>query len=51
MESELAPGLPGGQLLIYQDGALRVQVRIDGRTVWSHTVGDCRVVPEPLRRT
>jgi len=34
MGSELAPGLPGGQLLIYQDGALRVQVRIDGRTVW-----------------
>ena len=25
---------PEGQLLIYQDGALRVQVRMDGRTVW-----------------
>jgi len=25
---------PEGQLLIYQDGALCVQVRIDGRTVW-----------------
>ncbi|HIH88619.1 TPA: virulence RhuM family protein, partial [Candidatus Bathyarchaeota archaeon] len=25
---------PDGQLLMYQDGALRVQVRIDGKTVW-----------------
>ena len=25
---------PEGQLLIYQDGSLRVQVRIDGMTVW-----------------
>ncbi len=25
---------PEGQLLIYQDGALRVQVRMDGQTVW-----------------
>jgi hypothetical protein len=23
-----------GQLLIYQDGALQVQVRLDGKTVW-----------------
>jgi hypothetical protein len=26
--------LPPGQLLIYQDGATRLQVRIDGQTVW-----------------
>ncbi|WP_026368897.1 virulence RhuM family protein [Aminiphilus circumscriptus] len=25
---------PEGQLLIYQDGSLRVQVRLDGETVW-----------------
>jgi hypothetical protein len=25
---------PGGQLLIYQDGATRLQVRLDGQTVW-----------------
>lgn len=25
---------PGGQLLIYQDGGLKLQVRLDGRTVW-----------------
>jgi hypothetical protein len=25
---------PGGQVLIYQDGTLRVQVRLDGGTVW-----------------
>jgi len=34
MGTELAPVAPEGQLLIYQDGALRVQVRVDGRTVW-----------------
>jgi hypothetical protein len=34
MENEPAPDPPEGQLLIYQDGALRVQVRIDGTTVW-----------------
>lgn len=34
MENEPAPVPPEGQLLIYQDGALRVQVRIDGKTVW-----------------
>ena len=28
------PALPGGQILIYQDGATRLQVRLDGRTVW-----------------
>jgi hypothetical protein len=26
--------LPGGQLLIYHDGALNLQVRLDGQTVW-----------------
>src|SRR5689334_7386800 len=25
---------PQGQMLIYQDGATRLQVRIDGQTVW-----------------
>jgi len=25
---------PGGQILIYRDGALRLQVRLEGRTVW-----------------
>lgn len=25
---------PGGQLLIYHDGATRLQVRLDGQTVW-----------------
>jgi hypothetical protein len=34
MSEDLAPLVPQGQLLIYQDGALRVQVRVDGRTVW-----------------
>jgi hypothetical protein len=26
--------MPGGQVLIYQDGALNLQVRLDGQTVW-----------------
>jgi hypothetical protein len=26
--------MPGGQLLIYHDGALNLQVRLDGQTVW-----------------
>jgi len=34
MENKPVPNPPEGQLLIYQDGALRVQVRIDGTTVW-----------------
>ncbi len=34
MEDKPVPMPPDGQLLIYQDGALRVQVRMDGRTVW-----------------
>jgi len=28
------PEPPGGQVRIYQDGALNLQVRLDGRTVW-----------------
>jgi hypothetical protein len=28
------PTPPGGQLLIYHDGATRLQVRLDGQTVW-----------------
>jgi len=34
MANEIVPNPPEGQLLIYQDGALQVQVRIDGQTVW-----------------
>ncbi len=34
MPNELAPLPPEGQLLIYQDGKLRIQVRMDGQTVW-----------------
>lgn len=34
MKNNPAQLSPEGQLLIYQDGALRVQVRIDGKTVW-----------------
>jgi len=32
--NNLVPSQPEGQLLIYQDGKLKVQVRIDGQTVW-----------------
>jgi hypothetical protein len=28
------PQPPRGQLLIYQDGGLKLQVRLDGQTVW-----------------
>ena len=31
---QAAPPAPDGQLLIYHDGATRLQVRLDGRTVW-----------------
>ena len=34
MADDPVPIPPEGQLLIYQDGALRLQVRIDGKTVW-----------------
>lgn len=33
-EIPAAPQPPGGQLLIYQDGGLNLQVRLDGQTVW-----------------
>jgi len=39
MASEIVPSPAEGQLLIYQDGALRVQVRIDGQTVWLTQAG------------
>ncbi len=29
-----APTSPGGNFLIYRDGALNLQVRLDGQTVW-----------------
>ena len=36
MTEPQSPGLtpPEGQILIYRDGALNLQVRLDGRTVW-----------------
>lgn len=34
LPDDLAPPPPGGQLLIYHDGATRLQVRLDGQTVW-----------------
>jgi len=34
MENKTVPIPPEGQLLIYHDGAMRVQVRVDGKTVW-----------------
>jgi hypothetical protein len=39
-ESSLpAPLPPGGQVLIYEDGALNLQVRLDGQTVWLTQAG------------
>lgn len=32
--SRPSPPPPGGQMLIYHDGATRLQVRLDGQTVW-----------------
>jgi hypothetical protein len=32
--SPIGPEQSGGQLLIYQDGGLNLQVRLDGQTVW-----------------
>ena len=34
MSDELVPALPEGQFLIYTDGGLNLQVRLDGPTVW-----------------
>mgnify|MGYP000617637765 CR=1 FL=1 len=39
MANEIVPSPPEGQLLIYQDGGLQVQVRIDGQTVWLTQAG------------
>ncbi|HEV56895.1 MAG TPA: winged helix-turn-helix transcriptional regulator [Phycisphaerales bacterium] len=39
MANEIVPRPPEGQLLIYQDGGLQVQVRIDGQTVWLTQAG------------
>jgi hypothetical protein len=33
------PEPSGGQLLIYRDGALNLQVRLDGQTVWLTQAG------------
>ena len=33
-EADPSPPPPAGQLLIYQDGGIRLQVRLDGQTVW-----------------
>jgi len=32
--TDLPARVPGGQILIYRDGALNLQVRLDGQTVW-----------------
>jgi hypothetical protein len=34
MANELVPLPPDGQILIYEDGGLKLQVRLDGQTVW-----------------
>lgn len=34
MPNELVPTPPDGQILIYKDGGLNLQVRLDGQTVW-----------------
>ncbi len=33
-DASILPQSAGGQILIYQDGALHLQVRLDGQTVW-----------------
>jgi len=33
-DASILPDSAGGQILIYQDGALHLQVRLDGQTVW-----------------
>jgi hypothetical protein len=39
-DADLPAPLPsGGQVLIYQDGSLRLQVRLDGQTVWLTQAG------------
>ncbi len=34
MANELTPAPPGGRILIYRDGSLKLQVRIEGQTAW-----------------
>ena len=34
MADELVPTPPEGQILVYTDGGLNIQVRLDGQTVW-----------------
>lgn len=34
MVNEAGPPRPAGQILIYRDGATRLQLRLEGRTVW-----------------
>ena len=38
-EDSLTPQPPAGQILIYQDGGLNLQVRLDGQTVWLTQAG------------
>ena len=39
-DTNLPPPLPsGGQMLIYRDGSVRLQVRLDGQTVWLTQAG------------
>ena len=38
--TNLPPPLPsGGQMVIYRDGSLKLQVRLDGQTVWLTQAG------------
>jgi len=40
MKETLSPAEPvGGQILIYRDGSLDLQVRLDGQTVWLAQAG------------
>lgn len=39
MAGELVPTPPSGQVLIYSDGGLNLQVRLDGRTAWLSQMG------------
>jgi hypothetical protein len=38
-DENLDPQAPAGQILIYQDGGLNLQVRLDGQTVWLTQAG------------
>jgi hypothetical protein len=39
MVGELVPVPPDGQILVYSDGGRRLQVRLDGQTVWLSQMG------------